>query len=171
MRPNLLGAGILACVVWPGAGLACSQDTPTQFLSTTHECGNTILPPHCLSVLHCMFIPYPSSTTSSLLPIWLNVSSLNPWLSDFHIVQYSGSAGCFLFEVNCNSSCGYARRQSMSTYTSMFSGSESFAYFLIALFVFLVLSCMSSSHILEVIPLSEVSLANMFSHMVISFSV
>ena len=39
-----------------------------------------------------------------------------------------------------------------------------FAQFLIGLFVFLVLSHMSSLYILEVKPLSEVSLANMFSY-------
>ena len=43
---------------------------------------------------------------------------------------------------------------------------RSFARFLIGLFVFLVLSHMSSLYILEIKPLSEVLLANMFSHMV-----
>ena len=42
----------------------------------------------------------------------------------------------------------------------------SFAYFLIGLFVFLMLNHMSSVYILEIRPLSEVSLANMFSHAV-----
>ena len=41
----------------------------------------------------------------------------------------------------------------------------SFAHFLIGLFVFLEWSHVSSLHILEIKPLSEVSLANMFSHM------
>ena len=27
----------------------------------------------------------------------MNVSSLTPWLLDFHTVQFSGSSGCFLF--------------------------------------------------------------------------
>ena len=39
-----------------------------------------------------------------------------------------------------------------------------FVNFLSKLFIFLVLSCMSSLHILEIKHLSEVSLANMFSH-------
>ena len=43
---------------------------------------------------------------------------------------------------------------------------RSCAHFLIGLFVFLVLSCMISLYILELKPLSEVSLANIFSHMV-----
>ena len=38
--------------------------------------------------------------------------------------------------------------------------------FLIGLFVFLVLIYVSSLHILEINPLSDVSLANMFSHAV-----
>ena len=44
----------------------------------------------------------------------------------------------------------------------------SFAHLLIALFVFLVLSSMSSLYILEIKPLSDASLATMFSHMVYS---
>ena len=45
---------------------------------------------------------------------------------------------------------------------------RSSAYYLIALFVFLVLSHMSSLYILETNPLSDVSLAKMISHMVSS---
>ena len=32
-----------------------------------------------------------------LLPVWMNISSVTPWLLDFHTVQFSGSSGCFLF--------------------------------------------------------------------------
>ena len=48
---------------------------------------------------------------------------------------------------------------------------RSFAHFLIGLFIFLEWSCVSSSYILEIRPLSEVSLANMFSHTVGSLSI
>ena len=41
---------------------------------------------------------------------------------------------------------------------------RSFSHFLIGLFVFLVLSCMSCLYILEINPLSEVSFAIIFSH-------
>ena len=41
---------------------------------------------------------------------------------------------------------------------------RSFSHFLIGLFVFLVLSCMSYLHILEINPLSVVSFAIIFSH-------
>ena len=41
---------------------------------------------------------------------------------------------------------------------------RSSAYFLIGLFVFLVLSCMSCLYILEINPLSVVSFAIIFSH-------
>ena len=43
---------------------------------------------------------------------------------------------------------------------------RSFAHFLIGLFVFLEYSHVSSLYILEIKPLSEVSLANIFPHMV-----
>ena len=45
---------------------------------------------------------------------------------------------------------------------------KSFAHFLIGLFVFLEWSPVSSLYILEIKPLSEVSLANMFSQIVAS---
>ena len=41
---------------------------------------------------------------------------------------------------------------------------KSFSHFLIGLFVFLVLSCMSCLYILEINPLSVVSFAIIFSH-------
>ena len=39
----------------------------------------------------------PSSPTLPLLPVWMNVSSLTPWLSNFHTVRFSVNSGCFLF--------------------------------------------------------------------------
>ena len=39
----------------------------------------------------------PGCPSLPLLPVWMNVSSLSPWLSDFHTVQFSVSSGCFLF--------------------------------------------------------------------------
>ena len=32
-----------------------------------------------------------------LLQVWMNVSSLTPWLSDYHRVPFSGSSGYILF--------------------------------------------------------------------------
>ena len=71
--------------------------------------------------------PYPSSCHLSinplcpgclsppLLPVWVNVSSLTPWLLDFHIVRFFVSSGCFLFLNCCCPSFGCARR-----YTSIY---------------------------------------------------
>ena len=38
----------------------------------------------------------PGCSSLPLLPVWMNVS-LSPWLSEFHVVCYSGSSGCLLF--------------------------------------------------------------------------
>ena len=46
-----------------------------------------------------------------------------------------------------------------------------FAYFLIGLFVFLVLSCASSLYMLEIKPLPDVSLVKVFSHTVSEFPI
>ena len=58
----------------------------------------------------CPFLP--------LLLVWMSVSSLSPWLLDFHTVQFSGSSGCFLF-LNCCPSFGCVRRHSVSIYASI----------------------------------------------------
>ena len=58
-----------------------------------------------------------------LLLVWMNVSSLSPWLSDFHTVRYSVSSGCFLF-LNYCPSFGCVRRHSVSTYASILAGSQ-----------------------------------------------
>ena len=47
---------------------------------------------HCFAVsplhLGCLSL--------SLLPVWMNVSSLTPWLLDFHTFRFPVSSGCFL---------------------------------------------------------------------------
>ena len=63
---------------------------PTTQSSICHLSGVHQLPPcHESSPPGCPSIP--------LLPVWMSVSSLTPWLSDFHTVQFSVSSGCFLF--------------------------------------------------------------------------
>ena len=59
----------------------------------------------CMQMWDCPLYQLPTRRASSLpycpspplLPVWVSVSSLTPWLSDFHTVQFSGSSGCFLF--------------------------------------------------------------------------
>ena len=44
-----------------------------------------------------MGLLHPLCPSPPFLPIWMNVSSLTPWLSDFHTVQFSDVSGRFLF--------------------------------------------------------------------------
>ena len=74
----------------------------------------------------------PGCPSLPLLSVWVNVSSLSPWLPDFHTVRFSVSSGCFLF-LKCCPSFGYVRRCSMSTYASIFD--ISFYYIEIYLFM------------------------------------
>ena len=69
---------------------------------------------------------HPGFPSLPLLPVWMNLSSLSPWLLDFHAVQFSVSSGCFLFLNCCCPSFGCARRHSVSTYTSILAGSSIF---------------------------------------------
>ena len=67
---------------------------------------------------------HPGCPFPPLLQVWMNVSSLSPWLSDFHTVRFSVSSGCFLL-LNCCCPCfGCARRHSVSTYASILAGSS-----------------------------------------------
>ena len=74
------------------------------------KCGTTQSTSHRLvwsasCCLSCLVLQLPPCHKSSppgcpslpLRPVWMNVSSLTPWLSDFHIVKFSGSSGYFLF--------------------------------------------------------------------------
>ena len=74
---------------------------------STCECGAIQSTSHCLATcplhLSCLF-----------LPVWMKVSSLTPWLSDFHTIQFSGYSGCFLFLNWLFPSFVHARRQSVS---------------------------------------------------------
>ena len=95
-------------VVWSISLLSCSS----WFIRTQIWNGPVHKPPPCLSssLPHCLSPP--------LLPVWMNVSSLTPWLSDFHTGQFSGSSGYFFCP-----SFGCARRHNVSTYTSILAGS------------------------------------------------
>ena len=80
MRASLPGAGTLGCMVWPGAGIAGPQAIPPDFYPPRVNVGPSIPlppePPLCTTWLLC-----PVSATPPLPPIWMNVASLNPWLS------------------------------------------------------------------------------------------
>ena len=88
---GLIFGGLELCAAWSSLGLGSFA---SQWSITARECGTspsvgccfaaTTLPSHVLSSLH-------------FFPVWMNVSSLNPWLLDFHTVQFSDSSVCFLF--------------------------------------------------------------------------
>ena len=74
-----------------------------------------------------------------LLPVWMNVSSLSLWLSDFREVRFSVSSGCFLFLNCCCPSFGCARKRSVSTYASILAGSPHLFFFLMCLRLYIFL--------------------------------
>ena len=88
--------GTLGYAVWPGARIACSQSIPPNFYAPHVNVGPFIPLLPLLPPLWCHAM---SSVLPSLppLPIWMNMTSLNPWLLDFHTVHFSGSSSCFLF--------------------------------------------------------------------------
>ena len=80
----LSGAGTLGCVVWSGVGIAHFQDIPPICSIATAAAAFLHHTTHLLI-----------SVTPPLLPVWMNVSSLNPWLSDFHTAPFSDGSGCY----------------------------------------------------------------------------
>ena len=75
-------------------------------------------PPPCwvCQLLPCCEYSPPGCLSPPLLQVWMNVSSLSPWLLDFYTVRFSVGSGCFLFLNCCCPSFGCARRHSVSTY-------------------------------------------------------
>ena len=69
----------------------------------------------------------PSCPSPPFLLVWMNVSSLSPWLSDFHAVRFS-QFWLFLFLNCCCPSFGCTRRCSVSTYASILAGSLVLAF-------------------------------------------
>ena len=89
------------------------------------KCGTTCSASHCLAhpgplaatllwVLSC-----PGCMLLHCLLVWMNVSSLTPWLSDFHTNRFSVSCGYFLFLNLLLSFFGSLRRKTVSFYASI----------------------------------------------------
>ena len=119
--------------------------------------------------------------------VWLTVS-LILWLSEFHVVWFSGTSGCLLildwllssfwlceevkgFYLHVHLGWNFIVVLIASLWVLCMSSSEkclfkSLAHFVTELLVFLDGSHVSYLYILYIKPLSEVSLASMFSHMV-----
>ena len=94
-----------------------TQSTSCSFAHPAPQSATSLGPPTAVSPL-CPGCPSPP-----LLLVWRNVFSLSPWLSDFCVVLFSVSSGCFLFLNCCCPSFGCARRHSVSTYASILAGS------------------------------------------------
>ena len=95
--------GFEALFPCPGT-LGCVVCLAPQFILPVYLHANVGLPackpPPCLpwSSSYCFVSPlHPGCPSPPLLPVWMKVSSLTPWLSDFHPVRFSGSSGYFLF--------------------------------------------------------------------------
>ena len=82
--------------------------------------GHLTLSDSCSCAVHPL---HPGCLSPFLLPVWMNVSSLNPWLLDFHIIRFSGSSGCFLF-LNLLLSFFWLCKETQCIYTSIFAGSH-----------------------------------------------
>ena len=99
--------------------------TPQLFLlcsSSAQKCGNAQSASCCLatSPLH------PGCPSPSLLLVWMNVSSLTPWLLDFpYSLTFWPFWLFFVLKFVLASVC-CARRQSVSTYSSILAVSLSF---------------------------------------------
>ena len=88
--------------LFPRAGaLGCSvchpvhQLLPCQPASTLPTLLHNPPPPWVHQPPPCLKSSPPGCPSPPLLLVWMNVSSLTSWLSDFHTVQFSGSSGYF----------------------------------------------------------------------------
>ena len=92
--------------LFPRAGtLGCTVYIIPQLFLPVYAHAKVGLPSPPAATLPCPVLqPLPcqewsphSCLSLPLLQVWMNVSSLNPWLSNFHTVWFFVSSGCFLF--------------------------------------------------------------------------
>ena len=100
MGTYLPGAATLGWVVWSGDGIPHSWGIPSDFYPPHVDVGPCV--PRLHATLHLHISPPLSaslhiSVSPPLLPVWMNVASLNLWLSDFHTAQSSDNSGWYLF--------------------------------------------------------------------------
>ena len=110
--PELFLLVYLHTNVGPSAWPAASPGPPTAALPTV------VLQQLVVSLLH------PSCLSPLLRPVLMNVSSLTPWLSDFHTIQLSGSSHYFLF-LNLLLSYLWLCREAKSIYLRLQLGRKS----------------------------------------------
>ena len=90
---------------FPHAGtLVCMVCLTPQLFLWVYQQANLGLPgppapisPAQSSSCHLASSPLHPGCPSLPLLVWINVSSLTRWLSDFHTVRFSGRSGWFLF--------------------------------------------------------------------------
>ena len=97
--------------------------SPTTATSVVHS-QLWVSVSHSASPVHSVCRLTEGSPCPPILPVclvWLTVS-LIPWLSEFHAVWFSGTAGCLLILDWLLSSFGCARKWRVSTYNSILAG-------------------------------------------------
>ena len=132
------GTGTLSCAVCPGTWIVCSQGISHNFYPPHGNMGQLVpLSPPLLTTL-CLCTSWDVFTTSPLLPIWMNVASLHPWLLDFMQLDFLMVLGVVCFEVSCHSFCGCTRQRSMLTYCSFLTGSleDFFSILVFSMYIF-----------------------------------
>ena len=77
--------------------------------------------------LPCRSSSPPGCLPPPLLLVWVSVSSLTPWLSDFHTVWFSGSSGYFLF-LNLLLSFFWLCKEAKCIYLCLYLGCKSLKY-------------------------------------------
>ena len=77
-------------------GLPSPQSTTSLAPATSSPVSLSLACP-VLQRPPCREFSPPCCPSPPLLPVWMNGSSLAPWLSDFHTVRFSVSSGCFWF--------------------------------------------------------------------------
>ena len=129
------------------SGVSPAITTPTGFLSQRFEalftytgtlgCTVCLAPQLFLPVYLNAIVGPPSlpaddspgppaiTCPSPPLPlVWMNVSSLTPWLSDFHTVRFSDSSDCFLL-LNLLLSLFWLREEAQCIYLHLHLGQKS----------------------------------------------
>ena len=126
MGSELPGTGTLGWVAWSGAGIPCSRGIFPYFYPPYVDVGPSFHVSMPLWTSPTLCASPCISMSLLLLPVWMNVASLNSWLLDFYTARFSDESVWYLFYSLIVIFVNGLRRRNMFTNISISTGSPLF---------------------------------------------
>ena len=123
--PQVFSVGGFISPRWNSGLHGLSHSSAVPLGLSAYGCGTTQSVSCCLAHPVLQLPPcHLCCPSPPLLMVWMNVSFLTPWLSDFHTVRFSGSSGYFLFLNLLLSSFFWLCKEAECVYLCLYLGQD-----------------------------------------------